>query len=198
MNNPPPSPTNRDADIDSDINTEPLNSAFTEPVDSNWNIPPSSRDAVTEPVAILSASNAKLAIEIFVKPLPSPLITPPTFSDCEISTEPLNSDLTPSVGSSTINLPSSLVDAVTEPVTICATSNAKLASEIFVRPEPSPVIIPPKLIDSDTFSEPLNSVVTEDVDSTLKNPSLVTDAVTEPVTNLFTSNDKFANEMLVN
>ena len=96
LNNPPPSPRYRDAVIDWETSNEPLISTFTEPefiLESKFSTlknPSGSTDAVTEPVNIFDESIAKLAISIFVIPLPSPLIIPPTSNDSEIFTEPLN------------------------------------------------------------------------------------------------------------
>ena len=80
--------------------------------------PAGSTDAVTEPVKIRDESIAKLAISIFVRPLPSPLIIPPTLSDSEIFTEPLRDvKVLPVIPTSNnLNSPSVDKDAVYEPV----------------------------------------------------------------------------------
>ena len=62
LNNPPPSPRYKDAEMDSEINTEPLISTVTEPefTDgskfSTLKNPNGSTDAVTEPVNIFDES----------------------------------------------------------------------------------------------------------------------------------------------
>ena len=110
--------------------------------------PSASTDAVTEPVKILDASIDKLAKSIFVIPLPSPLIIPPTTvsepltSTEPVNVEPLSNDVTtnPSIGST---------DAVTEPDVIWFISNDKFANCMFVNPLPSP--------SNEPENEPLNS-----------------------------------------
>ena len=75
-------------------------------------------------------------------------------------------------------------DAVTLPLVILLISNANADSGISNNPSPLPLKNP--LPDGISIfplaiKEPLNSEVTEPVPSTLKNPSVDKDAVTEPV-----------------
>ena len=146
--------------------------------------PNGSTDAVTEPVNIFDESIAKLAISIFVIPLPSPVITPPTFNDSEIFTEPLSdvNILPVSPVSNTLNSPVSEIDAVYEPVSNLFNVNAKLAISISVNPLPSPTNLPPPptVIEPDEKIEPVNcepllGAVTINVSP------LATDAVAEPL-----------------
>ena len=188
--NPPPSPRYKDAVIDCETCNEPLNSILTEPelTDvskfSTLKNPNGSTDAVTEPVNIFDESIAKLAISIFVIPLPSPVITPPTFNDSEIFTEPLSdvNILPVSPVSNTLNSPVSEIDAVYEPVSNLFNVNAKLAISISVNPLPSPTNLPPPptVIEPDEKIEPVNcepllGAVTINVSP------LATDAVAEPL-----------------
>ena len=108
---------------------------------------------------IFDESIAKLAISMFVIPLPSPVIIPPTSRDSDMNTEPLKVESTPApVLSNTLKKPSGSTDAVTEPVEIRSVSNAKLAIEILVKPLPSPIYLPPPSteMEPDVFIEPVN------------------------------------------
>ena len=84
---------------DSDIETLPLNSDFTEPVPNTLNIPSVETDALTEPVVIKLDSNASSTNAergMLLKPSPLPLKNP---LDVGISIvpknkEPLSSEVT--------------------------------------------------------------------------------------------------------
>ena len=72
---------------------------------------------------------------------------------------------------------------------------------MFVKPLPSPLIIPPNVMDSDTLSEPLSDDITPPLPvelNTLNSPSGDTDAVIEPVEIRSVSNARFAIEIFVN
>jgi Membrane GTPase LepA len=72
---------------------------------------------------------------MFVIPLPSPLIIPPTSNDSEIFTEPLKDVNTLPVipVSNTLNSPFSDIDAVYEPLSNLFNVSAKLAISISVK-----------------------------------------------------------------
>ena len=81
---------------------------------------------------------------MFVIPLPSPVIIPPTFNDSEIFTEPLKdvNILELELLLNTLNSVKSN-DAVAEPLSKLFNVSAKLAISISVSPLPSPLNIPP-------------------------------------------------------
>ena len=170
--------------------TEPLSSTLTEPelrVGSKFSTlknPNGSTDAVTEPVNIFDESIAKLAISMFVIPLPSPVITPPTFNDSEILTEPLRDvNILPVIPvSNTLNSPVSEIDAVYEPLSNLFNVSAKLAISMLVKPLPSPSNIPPPptLTEPEVVIEPVNCEPLLGAVTTKVSP-LATDAVAEPL-----------------
>ena len=177
---------------DSDIETLQLNSDFIEPVPNTLNIPSVETEALTEPVVIKfdnNASSTKAERGMLNNPSPLPLKNPlpDGISISPIKIEPLSSEVT-------LNTLSS-VDAVTLPLAINTASlvtKASIAScaslesaenGISNKSSPLPLYFEPLFNWTAplTNTEPLNSVVTEPVDCTLKKPSVETDAVTEPV-----------------
>ena len=121
---------------------------------------------------------------MFVIPLPSPVITPPTFTDSEIFTEPLKDVNTLPVIplSNTLNSPVSEIDAVYEPLSNVFNVSAKLAILISVSPLPSPSNLPPPatIIEPDVTIEPVNCEPLLGA-VTIKVSPLATDAVAEPL-----------------
>ena len=167
-------------------------------MDSTLKKPAGSNDAVTEPVMILDeskASSVSAVLGISNKSLPEPLNTEPDESfTSPIKVEPLSSDVTknPSTGET---------DAVTAPLTIKFVSNASsVNAERGMLNKFSPLPLNAEPLLSCTFpltnKEPLNSVVTEPVDSTLKKPSVERDAVTEPVAIRFEINASSVSAVL--
>ncbi len=120
---------------------------------------------------------------MFVIPLPSPVIIPPTSNDSEIFTEPLK-DVSTLVLILLLNTLNSSIsnDAVAEPLSNLFNVSAKLAISISVKPLPSPLNIPPPptIIEPDVTNEP---VIIEPLtgDVTIKVSPLATDAVAEPL-----------------
>ena len=170
-------------------NTEPLNSDFTEPVDSTLKTPAGSNEAVTEPVTILDESNASsvnAVLGISNKFAPLPLYFEPDDRVMSpLKVEPL--------GEKTAKPLSGETDADIAPLIIKFVSNASSVSAergMSNKFAPLPLYLEPLLSCKFplTKREPLNSVVTDPVPNTLKNPSWETDAVTEPVVIKFESN----------
>ena len=178
-------------------NTEPLNSDFTEPVDSTLKIPDGSKDAVNEPVTILDESNAssvRAVLGMLNSFSPLPLNTEPDAScTSPKNVEPLSIEVT-------TNPLSGSTEAVTAPLIIKFVSNASSVNALFgILNKFSPLPLNEEPLLRFTFpltnNEPLNSVVTEPVPNTLKNPSFETEAVTEPVVIKFESNASSVNAL---
>ncbi len=120
---------------------------------------------------------------MFVIPLPSPVITPPTSNDSEIFTEPLNDESTLAVipWSNTLNSLNES-DAVAEPLDNWVTLSDKFAISMLVSPLPSPLNLPPPptVIEPDVTNEPvIIEPLTGDVTTNVS--PLATDAVAEPL-----------------
>ena len=93
MNNPLPSPSNNEAEIEPVMLTEPVN---CEPRSADVTTKPKSGevDADTLPLAIKVAASVNADCGILNKPLPSPLMIPSsTFSEPLTFIEPVNSCL---------------------------------------------------------------------------------------------------------
>ena len=120
---------------------------------------------------------------MFVIPLPSPVIIPPTSNDYDILTEQLKdeSTLVLILLLNTLNSVSSN-DAVAEPLSNTFNVSAKLAISISVKPLPSPTNLPPPptVIEPDVTIEPVNSEPLWGAVTTNVSP-LATDAVAEPL-----------------
>ena len=120
---------------------------------------------------------------MFVIPLPSPVIIPPTSKDCEIFTEPLKDESTLELELLLNTLNSVLSnDAVAEPLSNTFNVSAKLAISISVKPLPSPTNLPPPptVIEPDVTNEPVIIEPLTGAVTTNESP-LATDAVAEPL-----------------
>ena len=171
-------------------NKEPLNSVSTEPVPNTLKKPSDDTDAVTEPVTITllsKASSTKADFGILNKFSPLPLKNEPDDKNTEpLNVEPLSIEVT-------IKPLSGATDAVTDPLVINVDKSASSVSAergISNKSSPLPLYFEPLLSCRLPLIkvEPLNSVVTEPVPNTLKNPSVETDADTEPVVIKFDNN----------
>src|SRR6056300_99847 len=149
LNEPLNEPVNSSAVIffasnDSDTNTEPLNSDFTDSDANTLNTPSVETDAVTEPVVIKfdkSASSTKAERGILNKFSPLPEKNEPLFTSMFPLTnnEPLNSDVTEPVPN-TLKNPASSIDAVTEPLVIKFDKSASSTNAVFgILNNPSPL-----------------------------------------------------------
>ena len=181
---PLPLNTEPDASCTSPKNVEPLS------IEVTTNPLSGSTEAVTAPLIIKFVSNASSVNALFgilnkFSPLPlneEPLLR---FTFPLTNNEPLNSVVTEPVPN-TLKNPSFETEAVTEPVVIKFESNASSVNALFGilnKFSPLPLKAEPLLSCKLPLIkvEPLNSVVTEPVPNTLKNPSGETEADTEPV-----------------
>ena len=163
-----------------------------------------STEAVTAPLIIKFVSNASSVNAergILNKFSPLPLNEEPllrlTFP--LTNNEPLNSVVTEPVPN-TLKNPSGDTEADTEPVVIkleSSASSVRADAGISNKSLPLPLNTEPlfKLTPPLTNTEPLSSVVTEPVPNTLKNPSVDTEADTEPVVIKLDSNASSVNAL---
>ncbi len=193
LNKSSPLPLNTEPD---DKNIEPEN---VEPLTSDFTINPSSfeTDAVTLPDCILvdtSTSSANADNGILNKFSPLPLKNEPLLRNTEpVKVEPLSNEFTTKPVSGD-------TEAVTAPLIIKFVSKASSVNAergMLNKFSPLPLKEEPllRLTFPLTNNEPLNSVVTEPVPNTLKNPSVETEAVTEPVVIKLESNASSVNAL---
>ena len=135
LNNPLPSPLNKDADTEPLTSIEPVNS---EPLSGEITTNPKSglTDAVTEPdanVVDVNASGANAVLGISNNPAPLPLkILPLLKKILPLNVEPLTTDLTK-------NPSASLTDAVTLPLAILLMLNDNADSGMLNKFSPLPL-----------------------------------------------------------